>query len=96
MSPRIPSRLAALALGLLLATQAGAEIVRVAPQGLNGKVVAPKNAPQRGMSKAAVIKRFGAPLSRTPAVGEPPISSWKYPGYRVYFENDRVIHAVIE
>ncbi len=90
------TRILALVIALTLAAPTCAEIVRLNPQGLNGRVVAPQNAPRRGMSKAAVIKRFGAPLSRSPAVGKPPISSWKYPGYRVYFENDRVIHSVTE
>ena len=73
-----------------------AEIVRVDGQGLAGKVVQPPHAPERGMSKARVVKQFGPPMGRTAPVGDPPISSWKYPGYRVYFERDRVIHAVTE
>lgn len=51
--------------------------------------------PTRGMSKAQVEQRFGAPTERVAAVGRPPISSWVYPNYIVYFEYDLVLHAVV-
>ena len=51
--------------------------------------------PARGTSKAQVEKHFGAPTDRVAAVGDPPISSWVYPGFTVYFEYDHVIHAVL-
>ena len=50
--------------------------------------------PARGESMARVEERFGTPTETVAAVGEPPISRWVYPGFTVYFENDRVIHAV--
>lgn len=50
--------------------------------------------PSRGMSQEAVQAQFGEPESWTEAVGEPPISRWIYPNYTVYFERDRVLHAV--
>lgn len=50
--------------------------------------------PGRGMLKDQVEERFGAPLEKVPAVGEPPISSWVYNGFTVYFEYDHVIHSV--
>ncbi|HEY4972969.1 MAG TPA: hypothetical protein VII41_05130 [Steroidobacteraceae bacterium] len=52
--------------------------------------------PHRGMTMQAVEKKFGAPEARHEAVGEPPISRWDYHGYRVFFEKDRVIHAVVD
>ena len=52
--------------------------------------------PSRGMTMHAVEAKFGAPASRHEAVGEPPISRWDYPGFRVFFEKDRVIHAVVD
>lgn len=52
------------------------------------------NRPARGMSMEKVEATFGAPSSRLPAVGEPPISRWEYPGFVVYFENQLVIHTV--
>jgi hypothetical protein len=50
--------------------------------------------PTRGTSKAQVEKQFGEPNQRVAAVGNPPISSWVYPGFTVYFEYDHVIHSV--
>lgn len=50
--------------------------------------------PQRGLSMQQVAARYGEPSARMPAVGEPPIARWVYENYTVYFEGDRVIHAV--
>ena len=52
--------------------------------------------PARGMTMHAVEAKFGAPQQRHEAVGQPPISRWDYHGFRVFFENDRVIHAVVD
>jgi hypothetical protein len=52
--------------------------------------------PSRGMTMHAVETKFGAPQERHGAVGEPPISRWDYPGFKVFFEKDRVIHAVVD
>lgn len=51
--------------------------------------------PTRGMSMASVERAFGTPLNRRAAVGEPPITRWIYGDFTVYFEHDRVIHAVV-
>ena len=51
--------------------------------------------PDRGSSMAAVQSRFGEPTTRHSAVGGPPIARWDYPQFAVYFENDRVLHAVL-
>ena len=51
--------------------------------------------PARGATMNAVEARFGAPSSRHAAVGQPPITRWDYPQFAVFFEHDRVIHAVI-
>jgi hypothetical protein len=51
--------------------------------------------PARGMQKSQVEAKYGAPASRTEAVGQPPISRWDYPGMIVYFEHDHVVHAVL-
>jgi hypothetical protein len=50
--------------------------------------------PARGLTMDKVEAKFGAPSRREAAVGEPPITRWEYPGFVVYFERDRVIHAV--
>jgi hypothetical protein len=52
--------------------------------------------PTRGLSMQQVQARFGEPLSKRSAVGEPPITRWSYPGYTVYFEHQYVIHSVIK
>jgi hypothetical protein len=50
--------------------------------------------PRRGMSMEKVQNELGQPGSITPAVGEPPITTWVYPDRNVYFEYSSVIHAV--
>ena len=50
--------------------------------------------PTRGMTQERVRAEYGSPQSEEAAVGEPPISRWHYAGFVVYFEYDRVIHAV--
>jgi hypothetical protein len=51
--------------------------------------------PARGSTMESVKAKFGAPSQEIPAVGRPPITRWEYPGYVVYFENDRVLHTVV-
>ena len=51
--------------------------------------------PKRGSTMGEVEKHFGAPLTRHPTVGQPPITRWDYSGFAVFFEHDRVIHAVV-
>ena len=51
--------------------------------------------PGRGMSMEMVQNRFGEPLEKEPAVGEPPISKWTFNNFTVYFESEFVIHAVV-
>ena len=54
--------------------------------------------PTRGATMQSVEQRFGPPAQRHAAVGgapaQPPITRWDYPGFSVFFERDRVIHAV--
>ena len=50
--------------------------------------------PANGETKDRVEQRFGEPTRMIAAVGDPPISRWEYPAFIVYFEYDRVIHAV--
>lgn len=50
--------------------------------------------PTRGMSQQRVEASYGAPEARVAAVGDPPISRWEYEDFVVYFEYDKVIHAV--
>ena len=50
--------------------------------------------PSSGMSMDKVAAQFGAPDTKDPAVGKPPITRWEYKDFVVYFEYDHVIHAV--
>ena len=50
--------------------------------------------PTRGMTRARVEATYGSPENRVAAVGDPPISRWEYAEFVVFFEYDRVIHAV--
>ena len=52
------------------------------------------NAPRNNMTQTAVRKAFGDPQVEIPAVGNPPISRWRYADFVVYFERDRVIISV--
>jgi len=97
--PRVPSRLlpalAALALcgaSAALATAAYADELTMPQAGQASS----QDHPRRGMSMQKVQALFGTPAKRIPAVGQPPISRWEYPGFVVYFENDRVLHSVIK
>lgn len=56
-----------------------------------GSMALPKN----GQDKATVEAKFGTPLEKLPAVGDPPISSWKYDTYSVYFEDDLALFSVL-
>jgi hypothetical protein len=51
--------------------------------------------PQNGQSKAEVEAAFGAPQARTDPVGDPPITSWTYQRWTVYFEFDHVLFTVL-
>jgi outer membrane protein assembly factor BamE (lipoprotein component of BamABCDE complex) len=52
--------------------------------------------PNTGMSKSQVEARFGQPLEHSGPVGTPPIYTWDYGQFTVYFEGDHVIHAVVK
>ena len=65
-------------------------------QNAGGASATDTSRPTRGMSEASVEARFGTPVDKVPAVGEPPISRWEYPGFIVYFEYNLVIHTVVK
>ena len=50
--------------------------------------------PASGVSQESVEAAYGSPIAKKAAVGDPPISSWEYEGFVVFFEYDRVIHSV--
>ena len=52
--------------------------------------------PAGGMTMDKVSAKWGAPVAKDAPVGKPPITRWEYPGFVVFFEYDRVIHAVVK
>jgi hypothetical protein len=50
--------------------------------------------PSRGMTQQRVESKYGSPVSVASPVGDPPITRWEYADFVVFFEYDRVIHAV--
>lgn len=91
------SAIAAIAtlIALLTTTTAGAEVIRI-PIGQQAAEKQVLETPRRGATKVQVRARFGEPRQETAAVGNPPISSWEYENYRVYFEGDQVLHSVLK
>jgi len=93
--PKLRSRLPQALAALIVATGSSvalAEELTTPPAPSAGQQA---NMPARGMSMEKVEAQFGAPSERLPAVGEPPITRWKYPGFEVYFEHQLVIHTVV-
>lgn len=80
-----------LLLALLATGPAGAETLSVPAADPAAAVGHPK----RGSTMSTVQSRFGEPVTRHAAVGQPAITRWDYAQFAVYFENDRVLHAVI-
>ena len=76
---------------ILVSATAGAETMQT-----RGIGPAPAGSPYNGMSMDRVLQRHGEPKERMTPVGDPPITRWVYPDYTVYFEHDRVIHAVLK
>jgi hypothetical protein len=52
--------------------------------------------PKLGNTQDQVRERFGDPQDWSDAVGEPPISSWEYSEFVVYFEHNLVLHSVLK
>ena len=80
-------------LALLLAAMgtASAETLK-----MDGASAANDGRPTRGMTQAGVESKFGSPSAVKAPVGEPPITRWEYSNFVVFFEHDRVIHAVLK
>lgn len=54
-----------------------------------------RDLPENGLRMSAVEDRYGAPEQHYNAVGNPPITRWRYSDFSVYFEHDRVIESVL-
>ena len=79
-------------LGLVAVTSTQADVMNMKSV---GDVPADVQLPTRASTMEQVKSQFGEPNTTQPAVGDPPISRWVYPGFTVYFEHDRVIHSVV-
>jgi hypothetical protein len=83
-------------LGCLLALTAATTLAdTLLIDGIQADAQSASSRPQRGITMTSVEAQFGAPTQRVPAVGEPPITRWEYPGFTVVFEHDRVLHSVV-
>ena len=82
----------AIALLVAFGSLASAETVKVD----GGMARSDDGRPSRGMTQANVESKYGSPVSVNAPVGDPPISRWEYAGFVVFFEYDRVIHAVVK
>lgn len=64
-------------------------IIPVAQQGNNQLPV-----PKQGQHLNSVVREYGQPITKHPAVGQPPIIRWDYTDFSVYFQGTTVIHSV--
>jgi hypothetical protein len=83
--------LAALLAALIVSTAATADVLLIE----DVERAKTMSLPDNGLNKQQVSQRWGEPLQRYAAVGAPPITRWRYDGYSVYFEYDRVISTVL-
>lgn len=82
------------ALMFFLSFSCHAETVAI-PLGQQGKAWSIET-PTTGMRKDQVEEKFGAPTEKSGPVGTPPIYTWDYAQFTVYFESDHVIHSVVK
>lgn len=90
MNKRIATSVAAILLAM--GAMASADVLLL--DGIELNATTADTRPKAGMSMQRVESTYGAPSQRHPAVGDPPITRWDYPDFSVYFEHERVIHAV--
>ena len=69
---------------------AGADTLEMQGSG----IMADDGRPTRGMTQASVEAKYGSPTAVKAPVGDPPITRWEYANFVVFFEYDKVIHAV--
>ena len=83
-------------IALAVSSVASADVLLIERAEQAQRSVLPKN----GQSMNQVRAEFGIPEQEmAPVAGykpdHPAITRWRYPGYTVYFENQRVINAVL-
>lgn len=74
---------------------AHAEVITL-PVGQQTAANADIERPERGQTKAQVEAAYGAPRAMVDPVGDPPITSWEYADFTVFFEYDLVLHSVLK
>ena len=52
--------------------------------------------PTNGVTREQVKAQFGEPVNIVEPIGEPPISSWEYADYFVFYEYNIVLHTVLK
>ena len=62
--------------------------------GLYAHIALANHMPVKGELMSQILKHFGEPQSKTEPVGKPPITTWEYEKFTVYFEGERVIHTI--
>jgi hypothetical protein len=71
-----------------------AESIKI-PLGYQGQALNIET-PRTGATKNQVEEKFGQPMKTSGPVGHPPISTWEYDNFTVYFEYNHVIHSVVK
>ena len=85
-----------IAASLLISTQlVQAEIVKV-PVASQAQDKQQLVRPKAGLSEQQVLDLIGDPVNASAPVGDPPIASWEYPDFYVFFEYDKVLHSVLK
>ena len=90
MAKRIATSLAVVVLALGAAASADVLLL----DGIELDAPSATARPRAGTTMSSVESAYGTPSQKHAAVGEPPITRWDYPGFSVYFEHEKVVHAV--
>ena len=80
--------------GLAAVFAVQAETVKV-PVSQQGSAEVRAMLPKTGQNMSSVRQQLGEPLTVRGPFGDPPISTWTYSEFTVYFEHEHVIHAVV-
>ena len=71
-----------------------AEVTKI-PLSMQGSPEIRAKLPKSGELKTKVEQRLGSPIAIRGPLGNPPITTWTYSDFTVYFEYDHVIHSVV-
>ena len=80
---------------VFISVSAFAEVIKM-PVGSQAADKTSMSVPARGASKTQVESQYGEPDAKHEPVGIPPISTWDYDHYTIYFEHDKVIRTVLK